>query len=176
MISIIPNEDFHLILPSVMNHTQCPLNKPPTWAFVLPMRVNRWTACLQVPSLFQDVNGAQPRPTEQSQGSFPDILNDTQSGPISVLSTHQKHDFMNAELKINYLISICWWLPQKKMKKQIPSRLSGEEMTPAILYVEERLTLITGTERMKLLKQVPMILNYRSLCKGCQIKELSNYR
>jgi len=42
------------------------------------------------------------------------------------------------------------------MKKQIPSRLSGEEMTPATLYVEESLTVITGTERMKLLKQTLM--------------------
>lgn len=159
MISIIHSEDFHQILSSLMNLAQRPLNKPPTWAFVLPMRVNSWTGCLQVPSLFQDVNGAQPRPTEQSQGSFPDIRNDTQSGPISALSTHQKHDFTNAELKINHLISICWWLPQKNVKKQIPSRLSGEEMTPATLYVEESLTVITGTERMKLLKQTPMVLN-----------------
>ncbi len=47
------------------------------------------------------------------------------------------------------------------MKKQIPSRLSGEEITPATLYVEESLTVITGTERMKLLKQTPMELNWK---------------
>lgn len=99
MISIIHSEDFDQILSLLMNLAQRPLNKPPTWAFVLPMRVNSfnsWTGCLQVPSLFQNVNGAQPRTTEQSQGSFPDIRNDTQPGPISALSTHQKHDFTNA--------------------------------------------------------------------------------
>lgn len=39
------------------------------------------------------------------------------------------------------------------MKTQIPSRLSGEEMTPATQYVEKSLTVITGTEGMKFLKQ-----------------------
>lgn len=128
------------------------------------MMVNSWTACLQVSSLFQDINGAQPRPTEQSQGLLPDIRNDTQSGPISALSTHQKHDFTNAELKINHLISICWWLPQKKVKTQIPSRLSGEEMTPATQYVENSLTVITGTEGMKFLKQAQQGYKRESNC------------